>query len=66
MQSKLELKCLCYEVNGIREYSSTYLQIVSFRVVKKSEATSREYPRNHLTCSWLIKTQGFHGCACCW
>ena len=37
------------------------LQIVSFHVVKKSEATSRECQRNCSTCSWLVKTQGFYG-----
>ena len=38
----------------------TYLQIVTFTVVKKSEATSRECQRNLSTCSWLVKMQGFY------
>ena len=38
----------------------TYLQIVTFTVVKKSEATSRECQRNLSTCSWLVKTSKFY------
>ena len=38
------------------------LQIVSLEVVKKSEVTSQECQRNRLTCSQLVKTQGFYGC----
>ena len=39
----------------------SYLQIVSSRIVKKSEATSRECQRNRLTCFQLVKTPEFYG-----
>ena len=42
------------------------LQIVTFRLVKKSEATSQECQRNRLTCSRLVKTHGFYGCIYRW
>ena len=42
------------------------LQIVSFHVVKKSEATSRECQSKSPTCSWLVKTQGFYGFVWYW
>ena len=35
------------------------LQFVTFTVVKKSDATLRECPRNLPTGSWLVKLQGF-------
>ena len=42
------------------------LQIVTFHLVKKSEATSQECQRNRSDCSQLVKMQGFYDCACRW
>ncbi len=37
-------------------------QIVSFVVVNKSEATSRECLSKSSICSWFVKMQGFYSC----
>ena len=42
------------------------LQIVTFHLVKKSEATSQECQQNHSTCSQFVKTQGFYDCEYRW
>ena len=42
------------------------LQIVTFCLVKKSEATSQECQRNRSTCSQLVKMQGFYDYVYCW
>ena len=43
----------------------SYLQIVTFQVVKKSEATSRECQQNESTCCWFVKMQGFYDFVFC-
>ena len=43
-----------------------YFQFVSWGVVKKSEATSRECQSKPPTYSQLVKTQGFYGCIYRW
>ena len=40
------------------------LQIVSSRIVKKLEVTSRECQSKPPTYSLLVKTQEFYGCIC--